>query len=139
MKTLRKQWCEDFDIVLIDSRTGLSDTGGICTIRLPDIVVAMFTANHQSLYGVRDVIQLLSTLSDVGLQWDAIESAATAKPFLAPEPSSKNRRNGSNALRKHCRISMMAGCQPLSDLSKYWSDLRSPNRLLRIRREAGRC
>ncbi len=44
--------------MLIDSRTGLSDTGGICTIQLPDVVVAMFTANYQSLYGVRDVMRL---------------------------------------------------------------------------------
>lgn len=58
VERLRSQWLEDFDLVLVDSRTGLSDTGGICTIQLPDIVVAMFTANYQSLYGVRDVIRL---------------------------------------------------------------------------------
>jgi cellulose biosynthesis protein BcsQ len=55
---LREQWRATFDVVLIDSRTGLSDTGGICTIQLPDIVVAMLTANFQSLYGVRDVLRL---------------------------------------------------------------------------------
>ena len=58
LERLRQQWREEFDVVLIDSRTGLSDTGGICTILLPDIVVAMFTANYQSLYGVRDVMRL---------------------------------------------------------------------------------
>ncbi len=58
LEQLRQQWREEFDVVLIDSRTGLSDTGGICTIQLPDIVVAMFTANYQSLYGVRDVMRL---------------------------------------------------------------------------------
>jgi MinD-like ATPase involved in chromosome partitioning or flagellar assembly len=58
LERLREEWRQTFDIVLIDSRTGLSDTGGICTIQLPDAVVAMFTANHQSLYGVRDVIRL---------------------------------------------------------------------------------
>lgn len=58
LENLRKQWLKDFDIVLIDSRTGLTDSGGICTILLPDIVVAMFTANFQSLYGVRDVMRL---------------------------------------------------------------------------------
>src|SRR4030095_343999 len=58
IERLRHRWREAFDIVLIDSRTGLSDTGGICTIQLPDIVVAMFTANYQSLYGVRDVMRL---------------------------------------------------------------------------------
>ncbi|MGJ4928878.1 KGGVGR-motif variant AAA ATPase [Bradyrhizobium sp. HKCCYLS2038] len=55
---LRNRWRSEYDIVLIDSRTGLSDTGGICTIQMPDVVVAMFTANYQSLYGVRDVMRL---------------------------------------------------------------------------------
>jgi MinD-like ATPase involved in chromosome partitioning or flagellar assembly len=55
---LRAQWKAEYDIVLIDSRTGLTDSGGICTIQMPDIVVAMFTANYQSLYGVRDVMRL---------------------------------------------------------------------------------
>lgn len=58
IEKLREQWKKDFDVTLIDSRTGLSDTGGICTIQLPDIVVGMFTANLQSLYGVRDVMRL---------------------------------------------------------------------------------
>ena len=59
VESLRDRWRTDYDVVLIDSRTGLSDTGGICTIQLPDVVVAMFTANHQSLYGVRDAMRLV--------------------------------------------------------------------------------
>jgi len=59
MEQLRQTWKNDYDFVLIDSRTGLSDTGGICTIQLPDVVVAMFTANYQSIYGTRDVMQLV--------------------------------------------------------------------------------
>ncbi|HEX8109847.1 MAG TPA: TIR domain-containing protein [Kofleriaceae bacterium] len=43
--------------MLIDSRTGMSDAGGICTIQMPDVLVTMFTANYQSVFGVRDVIQ----------------------------------------------------------------------------------
>ena len=58
LESTRERWREDFDFVLIDSRTGLSDSGGICTIQMPDILVGMFTANHQSLYGVRDVMRL---------------------------------------------------------------------------------
>jgi MinD-like ATPase involved in chromosome partitioning or flagellar assembly len=58
VEELRERWRKDFDVTLIDSRTGLSDTGGICTIQLPDIVVGMFTANLQSLYGLRDVMRL---------------------------------------------------------------------------------
>jgi hypothetical protein len=44
--------------VLIDRRTGLSDAGGVWTIQMPDIVVALFTAARQSLYGARDVMRL---------------------------------------------------------------------------------
>lgn len=58
IESLRESWRAEYDVTLIDSRTGLSDSGGVCTIQLPDIVVAMFTANHQSLYGARDVMRL---------------------------------------------------------------------------------
>jgi cellulose biosynthesis protein BcsQ len=58
LESLRQRWKEDFDIVLIDSRTGLSDSSGICTIFMPDILVPLFTANFQSLYGVRDIVRL---------------------------------------------------------------------------------
>lgn len=57
IERLRSRWREDYDFVLIDSRTGMSDSGGICTIQVPDVLVAIFTANHQSMSGVRDVIQ----------------------------------------------------------------------------------
>lgn len=41
-----------FDYVLIDSRTGITDTGGICTMLLPDKLVVVFTPNQQSLSGI---------------------------------------------------------------------------------------
>jgi cellulose biosynthesis protein BcsQ len=47
----RAQWTRAYDFVLVDSRTGLSDVGGICTIQLPDTLVALFTPNQQSLDG----------------------------------------------------------------------------------------
>lgn len=40
-----------YDWVLIDSRTGVSDTAGICTLQLPDILVVCFTLNYQSING----------------------------------------------------------------------------------------
>jgi hypothetical protein len=40
--------------VLIDSRTGVSDTSGICTMLLPDRLVVVFTSNRQSLTGALD-------------------------------------------------------------------------------------
>ena len=46
-----------FDYVLIDSRTGVTDTSGICTMLLPDKLVVPFTANTQSLAGIEDVVR----------------------------------------------------------------------------------
>jgi Mrp family chromosome partitioning ATPase len=40
-----------YDYVLIDSRTGLSDTSGICTVQMPDELVVFFTLNRQSIVG----------------------------------------------------------------------------------------
>lgn len=59
LESLRTSWHKDFDFVLIDSRTGLSDSSGICTIMMPDILVPMFTANYQSLFGVRDIVKYI--------------------------------------------------------------------------------
>jgi MinD-like ATPase involved in chromosome partitioning or flagellar assembly len=52
----RDQWIEDYDFVLIDSRTGISDIAGICTAQLPDRLVVLFTANEQNLKDVVDVV-----------------------------------------------------------------------------------
>jgi len=40
-----------YDFILIDSRTGVSDTSGICTLQMPDELVVCFTLNRQSIYG----------------------------------------------------------------------------------------
>ncbi len=48
---------QDYDFILIDSRTGVSDTSGICTVAMPDRLVAMFTLNRQSILGVAAVLE----------------------------------------------------------------------------------
>ena len=56
---LKAQW-EQFvkpDYVLIDSRTGHTDTGGICTRQLPDAVAILFLPNDQNLRGLTTVVQ----------------------------------------------------------------------------------
>ncbi|MSV28373.1 MAG: tetratricopeptide repeat protein, partial [Bryobacterales bacterium] len=40
-----------YDYVLIDSRTGVSDTSGICTIQMPDTLVLCLTLNNQAIDG----------------------------------------------------------------------------------------
>ncbi|NWG17219.1 MAG: hypothetical protein HXY41_11340 [Chloroflexi bacterium] len=43
-----------YEYVLVDSRTGITDTSGICTMLLPEKLVVVFTPNRQSLTGIID-------------------------------------------------------------------------------------
>ena len=56
---LKAQWEQIVqpDYVLIDSRTGHTDTGGICTRQLPDAVAILFFPNDQNLRGLTTVVQ----------------------------------------------------------------------------------
>jgi tetratricopeptide (TPR) repeat protein len=47
----RDQMTAVYDYVLIDSRTGLSDSSKICTLHLPDDLVVCFTLSDQSIDG----------------------------------------------------------------------------------------
>jgi hypothetical protein len=58
----RTEWMRRYDIVLIDSRTGITDIGGICTAQMPDVLFMFFTANQQSVDGVLQVLdQVVAT------------------------------------------------------------------------------
>ena len=56
---LKEQWRKIIkpDYVLIDSRTGHTDTCGICTRQLPDAVTLFFFPNEQNLRGLADVVR----------------------------------------------------------------------------------
>jgi MinD-like ATPase involved in chromosome partitioning or flagellar assembly len=51
-----------YDFVLIDSRTGLSDTAGICTVVLPDMLINCFTMSTQSIQGAVAVARSIRSL-----------------------------------------------------------------------------
>jgi cellulose biosynthesis protein BcsQ len=53
---MKQQWAGHFDYVLIDSRTGHTDIGGICTRHLPDVVVLMFFPNAENIGGLEVVV-----------------------------------------------------------------------------------
>ncbi len=58
---LKKQWAnfqtKGFDYVLIDSRTGHTDVGGICTRHLPNSVVILFVPTAQNLDGLTPIVE----------------------------------------------------------------------------------
>ncbi len=51
IEEVKRQMKQEYDYILIDSRTGVSDTSGICTIQMPDILVSCFTLNNQGIKG----------------------------------------------------------------------------------------
>jgi tetratricopeptide (TPR) repeat protein/MinD-like ATPase involved in chromosome partitioning or flagellar assembly len=51
LESVKEKMRADYDYVVIDSRTGVSDTSGICTVQMPDAVVVCYTLNNQSVKG----------------------------------------------------------------------------------------
>lgn len=46
----------NFDYILIDSRTGLTDISGLCTMVMPERIVTVFTPNNQSLDNLINIL-----------------------------------------------------------------------------------
>ncbi|MDP2316625.1 MAG: tetratricopeptide repeat protein [Pseudomonadota bacterium] len=51
MERLREELLKRADLVLLDSRTGMTDIGTVCTFHLPDVVVALFALHRQGIDG----------------------------------------------------------------------------------------
>ena len=95
------------DYVLIDSRTGLTDVGGICTLHFPQLVVLLYALNDQNIHGIAGVAR-------------AIIGAKTARPpqlltVATPVPAMFKERAGlieerlsmaeaEIGIRPHCQI-----------------------------------
>ncbi|MGB0505750.1 MAG: KGGVGR-motif variant AAA ATPase [Pikeienuella sp.] len=54
---VRQAWREEYDFVLLDSRTGVTDIGDLCTVILPDHLVLLFVTNEQNIAGVSGVYE----------------------------------------------------------------------------------
>ncbi len=51
-RSFAKYLTDQYDYVLIDSRTGLNDISGICTALMPEKLIAVFTPSIQSITGI---------------------------------------------------------------------------------------
>jgi tetratricopeptide (TPR) repeat protein len=52
---LKEQLKKKADFILVDSRTGITDIGGICTVQMPDAVVLLFSFNEQNIFGIETI------------------------------------------------------------------------------------
>ncbi|WP_424361400.1 KGGVGR-motif variant AAA ATPase [Methylocystis parvus] len=55
IETLRSWAKRNYDFILLDSRTGLADVAGICTMQIPDSVALCFILNRQNIDGISKV------------------------------------------------------------------------------------
>jgi tetratricopeptide (TPR) repeat protein len=60
LETVKEKLREEYDYVLLDSRTGVSDTSGICTVQMPDVLAVCFTLNNQSIEGAAAIAASVS-------------------------------------------------------------------------------
>ncbi|MBV5272948.1 MAG: hypothetical protein JZU52_04660 [Lamprocystis purpurea] len=80
------------DFVLIDSRTGLTDIGSICTAQLPDVLVVLFALHAQGIDGAKRIARAVDAYRS-----KAGQDARLQKVFLLPsrveEVGSRDERN----------------------------------------------
>jgi MinD-like ATPase involved in chromosome partitioning or flagellar assembly len=57
IEDLREEWASEFQFVLVDSRTGVTDIGGICTVHLADVLVLLFTTTESSMNGALRILE----------------------------------------------------------------------------------
>ena len=78
---IRKEFNPDF--LLIDSRTGITEMGGLCTSLLPDKVVFLIVNNQENIEGARQILRSIQTVERFPWQ-NPIEVtfALTRIPFL---------------------------------------------------------
>jgi len=78
------------DYVFIDSRTGLTDVGGVCTLNFPDIDVLFFALNEQNIAGTAGVLRTISEAS--AIRPIDVLTVASPVPELTQEMSSIGER-----------------------------------------------
>ena len=63
---VRKEFNPDF--LLIDSRTGITEMGGLCTSLLPDKVVFLIVNNQENIEGARQILRSIQTVERFPMQ-----------------------------------------------------------------------
>lgn len=117
---MRESLQRDYDYVLIDSRTGLSDVAQICTLQLPDILVALFTLSDQGIDGVSNVTQQVSN------QYAQRGIRILPVPTRIDEAEKDKADNG----RAYARRRFAGLPQGMDDAqrARYWGDVEVPYR-----------
>ncbi|GAB3810346.1 KGGVGR-motif variant AAA ATPase [Micromonospora zhanjiangensis] len=118
---LRENFRAHYDFVLIDSRTGLSDSAGICTVLLPDMVVNCFTLSNQSIDGAAAVAR--------SIRGQRIEDPVRILPV--PMRVEEGEQSKLDAGRDYARARFAPFLEHLDpeERARYWADVEIPYKL----------
>lgn len=112
---------ERYDFTFIDSRTGVSDTSGICTVELPDAVAVCFTLNMQSVRGAAGAARSMQDQRPPG-------DPLTLFPVAMRVESAEKIKT--DVVRKYAqgRFLPLMSDPPVAeaDREKYWLDVEVP-------------
>jgi MinD-like ATPase involved in chromosome partitioning or flagellar assembly len=108
------------DYVLIDSRTGLTEVGGVCTTAFPDLVVMLFGLNEQNVQGTATVARYIR------------EAAVERQPQLhfvaTPVPNLPAEKKGLLRLRFEAAEKIL-GVDLRANSIRYWAPASLTERL----------
>ena len=117
LRSLRDNMREHYDYVLIDSRTGLSDTASICTVLLPDLVVDCLTLNEQSIDGAAAVAGAIAR------QRDEVPVRIMPVPMRVEDAEQIKLEAGRDYARQ--RFAQFLDLAPEA-VDRYWGDIEIP-------------
>jgi formylglycine-generating enzyme required for sulfatase activity len=122
LEALKQVLRKNYDFILIDSRTGVSDTSGVCTVQMPDELVICFTLNRQSIYGAS------AAATSMQQQRKPAGGLSTLKIWPVPmriELSEKDRLEAARALARIRFSSLLHHITPeVEDV--YWGEIEVP-------------
>lgn len=116
LEALKRDMRARYDYVLVDSRTGLSDTAGICTVQLPDILVNCFSLSNQAINGAEAVAASVHRQRPDG----------RLRMFPVPMRVEDGEQNMLDAARDRARELFDKYLTHLDDPERYWGDVEIP-------------
>lgn len=117
---LRDNMKSNYDYVLIDSRTGLTDIADICTVEMPDVLVDCFTLSTQSIEGAAAVARHI----------DEIYRSRGIRVLPVPmrvEDAENDKVTAGRAMAR-ARFARFPRGMDEAEASQYWLDVEVPYR-----------
>lgn len=133
LEIAKRKMREEYDYILVDSRTGVSDTSGICTVQMPDTLVICFTLNNQSILGASAVAydiydqrtQLAHIFSDTGGSAPRRQSGESIEIFPVPTRVENAEKMKLQTRKEYAKevFSLFPNTVPGEEREAYWGNV----------------